>query len=94
LHRDLSKFTRVGYSGNSKNCDNIIAEKNVDEKITGVIFEPLKPYETPTAVNSICGEYKTAIERHSVNPLIIIPIFIHDFLCVHPSNDGNERTAE
>ena len=28
-----------------------------------------------------------------VEPLIAIPIFIHDFLCIHPFNDGSGRTS-
>ena len=28
-----------------------------------------------------------------VEPLIVIPIFIHDFLCIHPFNDGNGRMS-
>lgn len=28
-----------------------------------------------------------------VEPLIAIPVFIHDFLCIHPFNDGNGRMS-
>lgn len=28
-----------------------------------------------------------------LEPLIAIPIFIHDFLCIHPFNDGNGRMS-
>jgi len=93
LHRDLLKFTGLGYAGHFKNTDNIIAERNADGEITRTIFEPLKPYETPTAVNAICEEYRKAINEHSVDPLVIVPIFIHDFLCIHPFNDGNGRMS-
>ena len=93
LHRDLLKFTGMGYAGHFKNTDNIIAERGADGKITRTIFEPLKPYETPAAVNAVCDEYKAAINEHSVDPLVIIPKFIHDFLCIHPFNDGNGRMS-
>ena len=93
LHRDLLKFTGPGYAGKFKNTDNIIAERDADDKIARTIFEPLKPYETPTAVNTVCEEYKAAISTHSVDPLVLIPIFIHDFLCIHPFNDGNGRMS-
>jgi len=93
LHRDLLKFTNLGYAGHFKNTDNIIAERDADGKTTRVIFEPLKPYETPTAVNTICEEYRAAMQQYSIDPLVIIPIFIHDFLCIHPFNDGNGRMS-
>jgi Fic family protein len=93
LHRDLLKFTELGYAGHFKNSDNIIAERAADGKITRTIFEPLKPYETPAAVNTICEQYNAAIEIHQIDPLIVIPIFVHDFLCVHPFNDGNGRMS-
>lgn len=28
-----------------------------------------------------------------LEPLIAIPVFIHDFLCIHPFNDGNGRMS-
>ena len=28
-----------------------------------------------------------------LEPLIAIPVFIHDFLCIHPFNDGNGRIS-
>lgn len=33
------------------------------------------------------------IGNFEVEPLIVIPIFIHDFLCIHPFNDGNGRRS-
>jgi Fic family protein len=33
------------------------------------------------------------IGNFEVEPLIVIPVFIHDFLCIHPFNDGNGRMS-
>lgn len=93
LHRDMLKFTGLSYAGHFKNTDNIIAERDADGKITRTIFEPLKPYETPAAVNAACEEFRSAISEYSIDPLVLIPIFIHDFLCIHPFNDGNGRMS-
>lgn len=93
LHRDLLKFTTLNYAGHYKNTDNIIAEKDENGNITRTIFEPLKPYETTDAVIDICEQYKKAIDGAYADPLILIPIVIHDFLCVHPFNDGNGRLS-
>ena len=54
---------------------------------------PLAPYEPPEAVAEICASFSKAIDDGAVNPLILIPIFIDDFLCIHPFNDGNGRMS-
>jgi Fic family protein len=93
LHRDLLKFTALSHAGRYKDIDNTIAEKDADGNIVRVIFEPLKPYEVSDAMLDICEEYKKAIEQEYLEPLILIPIVIHDFLCIHPFRDGNGRTS-
>lgn len=93
LHRDLLKFTSLSYAGRYKNTDNIVAEKDGDGNITRVIFEPLKPYETPDAVISLCEQFVKALDNDYIDPLVLIPIVIHDFLCIHPFNDGNGRIS-
>lgn len=60
---------------------------------TETVFTPLALFETPEALEKICEEYSRVIGNFEVEPLIIIPIFIHDFLCIHPFNDGNGRMS-
>ena len=60
---------------------------------TKVLFTPLSPFETPEALDKICDEYNKVIGNLELEPLIAIPIFIHDFLCIHPFNDGNGRIS-
>ena len=58
---------------------------------------PLHPgqrrLETPDALDRICEEYDRVIGNLELEPLIAIPVFIHDFLCIHPFNDGNGRMS-
>lgn len=56
-------------------------------------FKPLSPYETPGAIEQICDELNIAFKKKDVDSLLLIPIFIHDFLCIHPFNDGNGRMS-
>lgn len=88
LHKEMYKFIDVSYGGKFKDSQNII----VDGK-GKVIFTPLQPYETPFAIESLCEEYEKAIKQYQIDPLLVIPVFIHDFLCVHPFNDGNGRMS-
>ena len=53
----------------------------------------MAPYETPNAVDAICESYQNALDMQAVDSLILIPIFINDFLCIHPFNDGNGRMS-
>ncbi len=58
-----------------------------------VIFRSLEPYETPEAIEKICEEYDKIIHKLNVDPLVAVQVFIHDFLCIHPFNDGNDRVG-
>ena len=58
-----------------------------------ILFTPLEPYETPEALERLCSEYNRVIGNMEVEPLIVIPVFIYDFLCIHPFNDGNGRMS-
>lgn len=92
LHRELYKFSEERFGGKFKDSPNEIDAITKDgTKI--VLFRPLEPFETPEAVERLCEEYDKAINKYRIDPLIVIPVFIHDFLCIHPFNDGNGRMS-
>ena len=92
LHRDLYKYSAKEIGGRYKVSDNVIEETREDgTKI--VRFEPLKAYETPGAIDAICESYNKTIDSYDIDSLILIPIFINDFLCIHPFSDGNGRMS-
>ncbi len=92
LHRDLFKYSEKGIGGRYKNTQNSIVEKDKDGNAIER-FKPLSPYETPCAIEQICDELNKALDRKEVDSLLLISIFIHDFLCIHPFNDGNGRMS-
>lgn len=93
LHKVLcSKNDEVSYGGKFKNNQNYISATD-EEGNTYTLFTPVSPFETPIAMQNLCDEFNKAIDSHEVDPLILIPIFIHDFLCIHPFNDGNGRMS-
>ena len=92
LHKLMYSHMNNPMAGRTKNNQNYITAKYPDGHIE-TIFTPLSPYETPEALNRICEEYNRVIGNMEVEPLIAIPIFIHDFLCIHPFNDGNGRMS-
>ncbi len=92
LHRDLLKRTGLSYGGQFKNTQNYINEIRPDGTMV-TRFTPVEPYDTPEAVERICSSYETAIKGEKIDALILIPVFICDFLCIHPFNDGNGRMS-
>ena len=92
LHRDLYKFSGKAIGGSYKNSDNIIAEEH-DDGTRIVRFQPVSAWETPEAMQQLCDALDTAINDSDLDPLVIIPMFILDFLCIHPFNDGNGRMS-
>ena len=92
LHRDLYKFNNPGFGGNYKNSDNIIAEEQADGTKL-VRFQPVPAWETPEAIETLCNTFNDAVNDPDMDPLLLMPIFILDFLCIHPFNDGNGRMS-
>ena len=92
LHKILYSHMNNPMAGRTKNVQNYISATYPDGH-TETLFTPMAPYETPEALDRICEEYNRVIGNMEVEPLIAIPIFIHDFLCIHPFNDGNGRMS-
>ena len=92
LHKMLYQFTEERFGGSFKDTPNEIDRVYPDGR-TVLLFKPLEPFETPEAVEKLCEEYDKAINKYGIDPLIAIPVFIHDFLCIHPFNDGNGRMS-
>ena len=92
LHRDLYKFSGKSIGGVYKNADNVIAEED-NEGNRFVRFQPIPAWETPDSIEALCDAFDDVIARNEADPLLIIPMFILDFLCIHPFNDGNGRMS-
>lgn len=92
LHRDLYSFSSSAVGGVYKNSDNIIAEKHAYGTET-VRFRPVPAFQTADAMLNLCTRFNDAIEAGTYDPLLLMPVFILDFLCIHPFNDGNGRMS-
>ena len=92
LHRDLYKFSGKSIGGSYKSADNIIAEEDAEGNQL-IRFKPVPAWETPAAMDAICAEFDEMIAKTDADPLLVIPMFILDFLCIHPFNDGNGRMS-
>lgn len=92
LHKMLYSHMNNPIAGRTKTVQNYISATYPDGH-SEILFTPLAPFETPEALTRICEEYNRVIGNMEVEPLIAIPVFIHDFLCIHPFNDGNGRMS-
>ena len=92
LHKIMYSHMNNPMAGLTKNVQNYISATYPDGH-TEILFTPIAPFETPEALDIICDEYNRVIGNMELEPLIAIPIFIHDFLCIHPFNDGNGRMS-
>ena len=86
LHRNLYKFLENADGGMFKTTNNVIREIDLEgnEKVR---FKPVAAWETPTSMEMLCKEFSEA--KNEVDPLLLNIMFILDFLCIHPFNDGN-----
>lgn len=92
LHRDLYSFSGSARGGAFKNSDNIIEESNADGQ-TVARFIPVPAFQTTEAMEQLCENYIKAINSGTYDSLLLIPMYILDFLCIHPFNDGNGRMS-
>ena len=92
LHRDLYKFSGKSIGGSYKTSDNVIAEED-SEGNKFVRFNPVASWETADSADALCNAFEEVLSHADADPLLIIPMFILDFLCIHPFNDGNGRMS-
>ena len=92
LHKILYGRTGATWAGKTKSVQNYISAAYPDGH-TETLFTPPSPFETPEALSNLCTEYGRVTQDDEIDSLIAIPVFIHDFLCIHPFNDGNGRMS-
>ena len=56
-------------------------------------FNPVPAWETSESVDRLCEAYHYALNYTEADSLLLIPMFILDFLCIHPFQDGNGRMS-
>lgn len=91
LHSWLYRYLPM-QGGKCKTVDNEITEVHPDGH-KRVRFTPSTAFATPMAMEKLIKNYKACVDQRGVEPLIVIPATILDFLCIHPFRDGNGRTA-
>jgi len=91
LHRDLLKYAG-GDGGVWKATQNEITEVLPGGK-KRVRFTPVEPHLTEEAMRTLHGQLADMERASELDPLLLIPFYVLDFLCIHPFRDGNGRMA-
>ena len=92
MHRDMFSFSKTSTKGKFKDSDNIIAE--IDEHgQQRTRFTPVSAFQTPQFVDELCASLSKLWKENTIDKLLLVPMFILDFLCIHPFNDGNGRIS-
>lgn len=92
LHAMMCRYLPSG-GGEWKRVDNRIIEANPDGSIKEIRFEPVSAADTPDAMERFSLNYAKATQLERLEPLIVIPLAVFDFLCIHPFQDGNGRMS-
>lgn len=92
LHRDLYRYSPSSIGGVYKNTDNFIEETDASG-VSFIRFRPVSAFETQDCMERLCKEFNRGIAGGTSDPLLLICLFILDFLCIHPFGDGNGRMS-
>lgn len=91
LHRDLYQFL-PGEGGYWKRADNEIVETGPDG-VQRVRFRPVAAHRTADAMERLHDRFNDHWRAGWLERLVLIPVYVLDFLCIHPFHDGNGRMA-
>jgi Fic family protein len=91
FHRDLMKYGTIP-GGVWKPVQNEIEEVRPDGA-RFIRFRPTEPHLTPDAMQALHQAFRQNLKDGRHEPLILIALYVLDFLCIHPFTDGNGRMA-
>ncbi len=91
LHRDLYRYSPA-QGGRWKPKDNEITAPHPDGTVE-VRFKAVSAVETPAAMARLHEAFLQLRASEGAEPLLLIPAYVLDFLCIHPFADGNGRMA-
>lgn len=92
LHHSLMRYTPSG-GGEYKIAANDIVEKDAAGNITRVRFKTVEPLLVEPYMQTLHERFAEELRAGNVHPLVLVTLYVHDFLCIHPFKDGNGRVA-
>lgn len=95
LHKILLHYSSkdAKHKGEYKKLSNAVVAYDSDGRELGVVFETATPFETPLKMQELVDWTNRNLSDKFYHPLIVIGIFIVNFLAIHPFQDGNGRLS-
>jgi Fic family protein len=95
LHSMLLQYSDKDerHRGHYKTIENHIEAFNSQGESLGILFNTASPFQTPFLMEELVFWTRNAFEDQQLHPLLIIGIFIVQFLAIHPFQDGNGRLS-
>jgi Fic family protein len=95
LHRDLLRYSDKDerHRGEYKTLANNVGAFDEEGKMIGIVFETASPFDTPRRMAELLAWVEDTRELGRIHPLLIIAVFIVNFLEIHPFRDGNGRLS-
>ena len=91
MHGDLYQFSPVpGGAWRSSANDIVDVLPDGSHRLR---FTPVAPQLVEGAVRDLVDGHRRVASEGRVDPLIVVPAFVLDFLCIHPFSDGNGRLS-
>jgi len=95
LHQTLLRHSKKDerHRGGYKTLDNHVVAFGPNGEELGVVFATSSPFETPREMEALVTWSQKAIDEEAFHPLVIVAVFIVQFLAIHPFQDGNGRLS-
>jgi Fic family protein len=95
LHRDLLAYSEKDgwHRGNYKTSPNNVVAFDDTGKQIGIVFETATPFDTPRLMEGLATWFDQARKTREMHPLLVIGVFVVEFLAIHPFQDGNGRLS-
>lgn len=95
LHKELLAYSEKDswHKGYYKKSPNHVEAFSPEGKSLGIVFETATPFETPLRMEKLLEWSNQAFAEKKLHPLLIIAVFIVEFLAIHPFQEGNGRLS-
>ena len=95
LHKILLEYSSKDekHKGEYKKISNAVTAYDNNGKELGVVFETATPFETPLKMKELIEWTNKNLADRFYHPLIVIGVFVVNFLAIHPFQDGNGRLS-